>query len=101
MTFGRPFTFTSLWDGQRSKEENKFYLTGLDLNCLKGIRISLVMAGSALPRLVPQLILTEDQIILLDLVTPSRNSVLSSTRTGCILEAMTIFFLCQMSFTIR
>ena len=27
---------------------------------------------------------------LLDLVTPSRNSVLSSPRTGCIMEAMTI-----------
>ena len=39
--------------------------------------------------LVPQLILTEDQIILLDLVTPSRNSVLCSPRTRCILK-----FLC-------
>ena len=67
---------------------------------MKGIPISVVMAGNALPRLVPELILTEDQIILLDLVTPSRNSVLSSPRTGCILEAMAICFLCPLSFTI-
>ena len=65
--------------------------TGLDLSCLKGIRILLVMAGGAHPRLlVPQLILTKARIMLLDLVTPSRNSVLSSPITGCILEAMTI-----------
>ena len=50
--------------------------------------------------LVPQLILTDDQIILLDILTPSRNSVLSSPRTGCILEAMTIWFMCQLSPTI-
>ena len=67
--------------------------------CLKGIGISPVMAGGAFPRLlVPQLILTEDQSILLDLVTPSRNIVLSSPR--CVLETMTIWFLCQLSFTI-
>ena len=60
------------------------------------------MAGGAVSQLlVPRLILTEDQIILLDLVTPSRNSVLSSSRTGCILaQAMTIRFLCQLSFAI-
>ena len=59
------------------------------------------MAGSALRRLlVPQMILTEDQIILLDLVTPSRNGVLSSPRTGYILEAMTISFLFPLSSTI-
>ena len=47
-----------------------------------------------------QIDLTEDQIILLDLVTPSTNSDLSSPRTWWILEAMTIWSLCQLSFTI-
>ena len=51
--------------------------------------------------IVPQLILTENQNILLDLVTPSRNSVLSFPRAGCILDSMTISFLCQLSFTIH
>ena len=71
---------------------------------MKDIRISLVMAGAALPRsLVPQLILTEDQIILLDLVTPSRNIVLSSPRTGRhtgSYDHMISVLLCQLSFTI-
>ena len=76
---------------QESKEENKIIRLAWISTTLKGIRISLVMAGGALPRLlVTQMILTEAQIILLDLVTSSRNRVLSSPRTGCILEAMTI-----------
>ena len=58
------------------------------------------MAGAALPRLlVPQLILTEDQIILLDLVTQEILSWVRQELDG-ILEAMTIWFLCQLSFTI-
>ena len=83
-----PFNFASasVWDKQGSKEANK--IIRLACICLKGIRISLVMAGDVFPRLLmPQLILKEDQITLLDLVTPSTNSVLNSPRTWWILEA--------------
>ena len=65
----------SLWDKPGSeKANNNIRLTWISF-AWKGI--SLVMAGGVFPRLlVPQLILTEDQIIVLDLVTPSRKSVL-------------------------
>ena len=58
-------------------------------------------SGRRFPAVVSaQIDLTEDQIILSDLVTPSTNSDLSSPRTWWILEAMTIWSLCQLSFTI-
>ena len=74
MTFARPLTLRRhLYERSKVKADVKGrkrilkkeedYSTGLDLNWLRGIRISLVMAGGALPRLVPELILTEDQII--------------------------------------
>ena len=93
------FMSASLWDKPGSEKANNIIRLACISPAWKGI--SLVMAGGVSPRLlVPQLILTEDQIILLDLVTPSRNSVLISSRTVCILEAMTIWFLCVLSFTI-
>ena len=60
----------SLWVKQSKKANNIIRLAWIS-TALKGIRISLVMAGGAFPQLlVAQLILTGDQIILLDLVTP-------------------------------
>ena len=79
------FMSASLWDKPGSEKANNIIRLACISPAWKGI--SLVMADGVSPRLlVPQLILTEDQIILLDLVTSSRNSVLSSPRTGCILQ---------------
>ena len=101
MTFARPLTLRRHRYGMSRGQKKKIRLFDWPQSqLLERDKNFTGNGGRALPRLVvPQLILTENQIILLDLLTPSRNSVLSSPRTGCILEAMTKRFLCQFNFT--
>ena len=101
ITFARPLTLRwhlyEISRGQR-KKIRLFDLLGSQL--LERDTNLTGNGGRRSPAVISAPILTEDEIILLDLVTPSRNIVLSSPRTGCILAAMTIRFLCQLSFTI-